>query len=295
MKEKRFGRIVFIPGTNQGRYPASNSILIDEDVKVIIDTGSDEILLKRLRNEKGCDILINSHYHEDHITSNYLFPSARLYVHKNESACYKSLDAFLDAYGVRGTNHEQYWRDFIVTQFHYETRTPDVEFEDGNIFTFGDTRMEVIHTPGHTNGHSCFYFPDDGILFLGDLDLTHFGPWYGDRVSDIDQTIESMHRVLTIPAEIYITSHEKGIITGDITDLAAQYLRIITMRETALLEYLREPRTIKEIVHAWIVYKKPRNPLWMYEFAEYGNIIKHCERLLRHGSIEYNGEVYYRI
>ena len=33
---------------------------------------------------------------------------------------------------------------------------------------FGETTLEVIHTPGHTPGHLCFYEPEQKILFSGD-------------------------------------------------------------------------------------------------------------------------------
>ena len=137
------------------------------------------------------------------------------------------------------------WDDLFLNRFHFEERTPSVEFGDGDLLIFGDTKLRVIHTPGHTAGHCSFHFPDQGILFMGDLDLSRFGPWYGDRVSDIDQTIQSMRRLLEIPADIYITSHETGIIRGDITELVETYLNVITQREKKILEFLERPRTVQ--------------------------------------------------
>lgn len=42
------------------------------------------------------------------------------------------------------------------------------DLEDGGEVSFGNTRLEVIHTPGHTPGHISLYQPDDKILFTGD-------------------------------------------------------------------------------------------------------------------------------
>nr|NJM03564.1 MBL fold metallo-hydrolase [Desulfobacula sp.] len=36
--------------------------------------------------------------------------------------------------------------------------------------------MVVLETPGHSPAHSSFYFPDEKILFSGDLGLDRFGP-----------------------------------------------------------------------------------------------------------------------
>jgi len=121
---------------------------------------------------------------------------------------------------------------FFVNHFHYRERIPDLGFSDGDLLNFGDTTLQIIHTPGHTIGHSSFFFPEEEILFLGDLDLTAFGPWYGDRVSDIDQIIESLQKLLSIPAKIFITSHEAGTIEGDIAKRVENYLGIIKQRKT---------------------------------------------------------------
>jgi len=281
MDKIKFGRLTFIPGLNGGRYPFCNSLFIDDREKVVIDPGSGEKLLKELNMGKGVDIIINSHYHEDHTSFNYLFPEAKLYVPRDEAPCFKSMEKLLDFYGLLGTNLEHTWRGLLVDHFHYRERIPDLEFRDGDLLNFGDTNLQVIHTPGHTIGHSSFFFPEEEVLFLGDLDMTAFGPWYGDRVSDIDQTIVSLHKLLTIPARIFITSHEAGIIEGDITERVEDYLGIINQREDTLLNFLEKPRTLDEIVNQWIIYKKPREPRDFFEFGERGMIKKHLSRLIK--------------
>lgn len=45
---------------------------------------------------------------------------------------------------------------------------PDVQLQDGQELELLGTRMSVLHTPGHTQGGTCFYFPEEGILFSGD-------------------------------------------------------------------------------------------------------------------------------
>ena len=289
----KFGKLTFIQGQNGGKYPFCNSLFIDDRERVVIDPGSDEKLLKKFDMEKGIDIIINSHYHEDHTSFNYLFPEAKLYVPKDEAPCFRSIEKFLDFYGLLGTNLEHKWHDIFVNHFHYRERIPDLGFSDGDLLNFGDTTLQIIHTPGHTIGHSSFFFPEEEILFMGDLDLTDFGPWYGDRVSDIDQTIASLHKLLTIPAKIFITSHEAGIIEGDITKQAEKYLGIIDQREETLLNFLEKPRTLDEIVNQWIIYKKPREPRDLFEPGERGMIKKHLSRLIKKKAVSRKGNKYH--
>lgn len=292
MEEKRFGRIVFIPGPATGRYPYCNSLYIDDEKKAVIDAGSDEGFLRNLSQREQIDMLINSHYHEDHIAFNFLFPEADLCVHESEAPCYGSIRLVLDYYGLLGTEYEGAWRDVIVNKFNYKERVPSVEFRDGDRLNFGRTTMQVIHTPGHSIGHCSFYFPEEDLLYLGDLDMTGFGPWYGDRVSDIDTTIASVRRLMTLPARTFVSAHETGIIEGDISGLAEAYLAVIDEREKKILTYLERPRTLDEVVGQWLIYRRPREPKYLFEFAERALIRKHLERLERKGHVKRNGGQY---
>ena len=56
------------------------------------------------------------------------------------------------------------------------TKEPDRLLEDKEILDFGHTRVQVLHTPGHTAGHLSFHFLDEKVIFLADLDLVKFGP-----------------------------------------------------------------------------------------------------------------------
>ena len=205
----------------------------------------------------------------------------------------RSIETFLAFYGLVDPEYRNYWTRLLRERFNYREREPAGELLDGMTIDFGNTVMEVIHTPGHTIGHSSFYFPREGILFLGDLDLTPFGPWYGDRVSDIDQTISSLHRLLEIDAAVYITCHEAGVIEGDITSLARRYLDIIEQREAALIEFLEKPRSMEEIVDRWIIYRKPREPKAFFEFGERGMMTKHLERLAARDVVGIRDSSYY--
>jgi hydroxyacylglutathione hydrolase len=46
---------------------------------------------------------------------------------------------------------------------------PDMELHDGDELKVGTLELKVLHTPGHTPGHVCFYEADEGVLFDGDV------------------------------------------------------------------------------------------------------------------------------
>ena len=69
---------------------------------------------------------------------------------------------------------------------------------------------------------------------------------------------------------------------------------VIGVREAKLLDLLRKPRTLEEIVNAWIIYGKPREPKAFYEFGERAHMEKHLNRLMSHGVVAIEDEKYFR-
>jgi len=45
---------------------------------------------------------------------------------------------------------------------------PAVELAEGGFVRFGDIRLRILHTPGHTEGSVCLLAEDEGLLYSGD-------------------------------------------------------------------------------------------------------------------------------
>ena len=130
---------------------------------------------------------------------------------------------------------------------------------------------------------------------MGDYDLTRFGPWYGDVDSSIEETIWSVKRLRDIPAKVWLTAHETGVFEEPPGDLWDQYLGVIDERETKLLKLLEKPQTLEDIVGAWIIYGRPREPKAFFEFGERAHMKKHLERLINQGIVTKDGDRYRRL
>ena len=52
--------------------------------------------------------------------------------------------------------------------FDIPPSVPAVELAEGDEVRFGEIRLRVLHTPGHTPGSVCLLDPDAGLLFSGD-------------------------------------------------------------------------------------------------------------------------------
>jgi glyoxylase-like metal-dependent hydrolase (beta-lactamase superfamily II) len=67
---------------------------------------------------------------------------------------------------------------------------------DGDELAVGTLRFQVLHTPGHTPGHVCFYEAQAGVLLDGDV-LFHQGIGRADLPGgDWEQLLDSIERVL---------------------------------------------------------------------------------------------------
>ena len=284
MSDRRFGPIRLIPGANRGRYPHSNSVYV-EGAGILIDAGADEAAYRALLAGPGVKEVWLSHWHEDHLTYLDLFADLPLAQMACEAEPLADLEAFLDWYGIGKEAHRDYWRRVLAADFHFRPRKATRHFTPGEVIDLGTCTAEVIHAPGHTPGFTVFYFREPQVLYLGDYDLTAFGPWYGDRDSSIEDTIASLQRLRKIPAKVWLTSHEDGCFEDDATEAFDRYLAVIGAREAKLLEFLSAPRTMEDIVAACLVYRKPREPKAFFEWGEGAIMGKHIERLMRNGAV----------
>ena len=89
---------------------------------------------------------------------------------------------------------------------------------DGQVLSLAGVDLEVLHTPGHTPGHCCFYQRDEGILLSGDQ-------LFAGSIGRTDlpggsfaQLMESMAtKVITLPAQTSVLPGH-----GPVTTLAGE-------------------------------------------------------------------------
>ncbi len=286
--EAHFGPVWFIPGINRGRYPYCHSIYI-AGAGILVDPASDKNRLLELRDREGVREIWLSHWHEDHIAFIDLFPDAKIKISSRDEPPLTDLEILLDWYNLQPP-HRDYWRQAILDTFRYRPRHADGYLDPGDVITLGDTTVEIIASPGHTPGHLALFFREQEILFLGDYDMTSFGPWYGDKYSNIEDTISSLRLLRDVPARTWLTGHDTGIFTDRAAERWRQYEDIIFQREERILALLTHPRTMEEIVQSWTIYGKPREPIAFFEFGERALAGKHLEWLQKKGTVkEYNG------
>jgi glyoxylase-like metal-dependent hydrolase (beta-lactamase superfamily II) len=312
--EKGYGPIRVVRGEEKGRFPHCNTILIIDEVKAVIDPGAGEKILEKLLVNHRIDLVIDTHYHFDHIWFNYLFRDAEIHLNRYDAPCFKSLDTLaerlgiLEVYGVDGVER---WKKTVSGrssesmgytprnrhEWVLSTSRLDGVYKDGKIFDFGSTEAEAIHLPGHTAGFCCFYFPNERLVYTADIDLTSFGPWYGGTDGDIQGFLDSIERITELDADIYVTGHELGIVgKSDFLLRLEKFKSKIFERDKALLEFLcsrKNGATLSEIASQGLIYDQEfLVDEWIYMWEKI-MVKKHLERLERLGFVYLEGNRYY--
>ena len=105
----------------------------------VVDPGEAKPVLECIyKNNLNLKYILNTHHHGDHIGGNNILKNefnAKILAFENDKDRIPSIDIFL--------KDNQVWKD--------------------GIFEF-----KVMHVPGHTSGHICFYFFNEKTVFTGD-------------------------------------------------------------------------------------------------------------------------------
>ena len=113
----------------------------------------------------------------------------------------------------------------------------DFTFRHGEEIPFDGKTLEVIHTPGHSAGHCCFFLPPEGVLFTGDHILGMGTSIIVPPDGDMELYIASLADLLNYPVKIICPGH--GPIVWNAREKIQEYIEHRRERERAILEGVR--------------------------------------------------------
>lgn len=182
----------------------SKSLLIDTGLGV----GDISETVKRLTDKPV--IAAATHIHWDHIGGHRSFPE--FYAHSAELDWLNGKFP-LPVEAVRKMLSE----GDLPGEFELENYTifqgkPSRILNDGDIIDLGGRTVEVIHTPGHSPGHMCFWEARMGNLFTGDL--IYKGKLYANFPStDPAEYLKSVKRLAELPVKRLFPGHHSLDVT----------------------------------------------------------------------------------
>jgi glyoxylase-like metal-dependent hydrolase (beta-lactamase superfamily II) len=280
----QYGGVTLLASPEGGRYPSGNSLLISGTNRTVLVDPSIEVH-RRGGLSDAVDLVVISHAHEDHLAGLHLFPDLPVLAHPAEVGAVRSPEVLLAGFGMRSSEAGGL-RERLRDTFHLSERQDVGTFEDGDVVDLGGRTLTVVHLPGHTAGHCGLLVEPDGFFFLGDIDLTSFGPYYGDLSSSLDDFLTSIGRLRDVDARWYGTSHQVGVLDDRqaFLDALDRFAAVVDRRDETLLRLLRQPRTLADVVAHRLVYR-PHVELPFVEAVERRTASLHLERLERHGLV----------
>ncbi|MEH0018455.1 MAG: MBL fold metallo-hydrolase [Desulfobacter sp.] len=149
---------------------AHSYLLNGSEYSLLIDTGlgicdiNDQV---RKLTDKPV-IAIATHIHWDHIGGHQYYPD--FYAHEEELNWLNgefplTLEQIKDFVVDRCDLPEGY----DVNNYKFFQGKPTKVLKGDEVINIGDRFVQILHTPGHSPGHMCFWEKDRGYLFTGDL------------------------------------------------------------------------------------------------------------------------------
>ncbi|MHA1933788.1 MAG: MBL fold metallo-hydrolase [Candidatus Thorarchaeota archaeon] len=284
-----------IRGKNKARFPEANCLLIDDEQLTLIDAGAaiDNIdrTLKDLGHGLG-DInqIILTHFHIDHkgyAAQIQRMSDCEIICHPLAEKGVATFEGLVELIGIDSHKRYKAWEHYLEDKVSHVKSSYEVNghFKEDKPISCGEIELIPIHAPGHSLDHTVFGINGLETLFLVDIDLTSFGPWYGNAVSDISDFRKSMERIIELEPRVGISSHLLDPVEEGLHDRLKKYLDAFDLRDERIIQYISEGHnTIEDLATIPTIY--PTLPSIVFLTFEEFMIEKHVEYLETKGVLE---------
>ncbi|MHA2050769.1 MAG: MBL fold metallo-hydrolase [Promethearchaeota archaeon] len=194
-------------------------------------------------NLEEIDYCIISHEHPDHVGLVKVLkranPDVKICIHKTAHELaklrkeltentdlekrIKERSELLIRFGIEKEEVDRMMQRFGTGGMRFEYIEPDLLLNNDDRIVDGE--LQIIHSPGHSVGHICVYYPKKGILFSGDHILSKITPHLGTLVipgaeefnkknnfeNILEHYLRSLDRIDELNSRIILPGHEQII------------------------------------------------------------------------------------
>ncbi|MCL2577697.1 MAG: MBL fold metallo-hydrolase [Defluviitaleaceae bacterium] len=195
-------------------------LLNGEQYSLLIDTGLGiENIYEQVRKLTDNPIIaVATHIHWDHVGGHKFFPE--FYAHENEINWLNG-EFPLTREQIKGFVVEDcdLPEGFDIDNYQMFQGTPTRVLRDNDIIDIGGRVIQVLHTPGHSPGHMCFYEKNRGYLFTGDL--VYIGTLFAYFPStDPVAYLKSIERIAALPiTSVFPAHHDLNVPNSILHDM----------------------------------------------------------------------------
>ncbi len=285
-------KLFLVPAENGGKFPFSQSVYVDAERKILFDAGVGPRVLGAFLKQFKVDIVIISHTHPDHTAGcGALGDLAAIFVPREGADTFGNLDLLADRF-MEGDDEKELWKAMVEKVMGFSGSAATRTYDPQVAFDLGDVRLTALHTPGHTRDHYCFFEDQAGCMLLFDIDLSPYGPWYGNAESSIDDFEASINYVRSYNPEIAVSSH-MGVLRKNVDGALEKFLGRIAQRDEMIFNALDTPRSLEELAGAFPFTRNYIPKLKsVFLYWETQMVRKHLNRLIERGDAVPQGGKY---
>ncbi len=235
-------------------------------------------------------VIFYTHYHADHRAAEGVYPmTTEVWASAADAPAIADMEDFVGR--VESGDGEAMKRQIRMLQviFKIGPRPVARKVNDGELLDAGGCTGKMVALPGHTPGHAGLYFPEQSLLMTTDIDLTSFGPWYGNDVSDITQFRRSVARARDFKCDYYFTSHGENVLgRNEFLEKIDAFDRHFDRRDNIILEALDSgEKRLDDMLRLEVVYRtKTLATMEHLIHFERKHVKKHLELLVAAGKVQ---------
>jgi hydroxyacylglutathione hydrolase len=290
MKRTRItDKLTFLEPDDMRLFKACSGVMIQSTRKLVIDANMGPETVSFLQTEHPQASIV-SHYHLDHgvwVTAVQDHTEADVFIPSGEEAYLTDLAFFLNhtagPYGLADA-----WQRFSVDACGYRELKHYAPYDPGRSFSDQNLAILCLDTGGHSPSHRSFYFPEDKVLFTGDMGVDRFGPWYGWVDCDLRRLVDAILTLRSLPVDILLTSHGGMITSACIQEAWDLTLQHLIDRENSVAQRLEKGLTPDAIVAEGIFFPNKSNvpqPMQSFLYMWDTAMFDHHHKLLDEGGL----------
>jgi len=214
----------------------------------------------RQRTTEPILYILNTDHHRAHVIGNQFFPTATVIAHER---AWKEMKSYGDSFRTRLLNM---YRDRIpeaveVWKSELQIIQPQVTFSGRTLLYKGDKEIHLIPVGGHTPATTVIYFPQEKLLFAGDVVVTNRPPFLSQ--GNTKEWLEALTYLRKLRYDILIPGH--GELTGkEATENMSEYLRMVRRKVRSAyrsgLSKADTARSLSHLIRFWPIpsFEKPK-------------------------------------